>query len=233
MNSLRRFALICLLILTASCGIEVSDKLDTHYVTYRLANAAAEETGYVVGSIGLMRKAKNFQTYRFKARPVGGDDRFEFFFYDQSSFTYRPDFVDNGADVRLFATPLRAGRYEIYWYEYSAMRLMPFLHDDSQDRPPQEFSLPFEVKPGQTTYLGQFKAVPHLGKPVLGTPNIFAYYWEIGDRRARDIAAAQQRLPGVKADSLITAIPDPASSGLRYFVKDGATPPDWPIGPAN
>lgn len=231
MNNLRRWiGLIGIMLLTTSCGIEVTDKLDTHYVTYKLANAAPEETGYVVGSIGLLRKAKNFQTYRFFARPLGTDDRFEFFFYDQSSFTYRPDFVDNGADVRLFVTPLRAGRYEIYRYEYSAMRVFPPL--SGPDRPDKDFSLQFEVKPGQTTYLGQFKAVPHLGKPVLGMPYIFAYYWEIGDRHARDVAAAQQRLPGIKAEGLIPAIPDPATSGLKYFVKDSGTPPDWPVGPA-
>jgi hypothetical protein len=231
MHSLRCLGLICLLALTTSCGIEVTDKLDTHFAAYSLTNVAPEQAGYVVGSIGLMRKAKNFQTYRLHARPVGGDERIEFFFYDQSSFTYRPDFVDNGADVRVFVTPLRPGQYEIYRYEYSAFRI-PRIYDKSLDLPEGDFSLRFDVRPGQTTYLGQFKAVPHLGEPVLGISNILAYYWEIGDRQARDVAAAQQRIPAIKSDRVISAVPDPATSGLNYFVKDGGTPPDWPIGPA-
>jgi hypothetical protein len=225
MNSLRRWmGRIAILLLTTSCGIEVADKPDTLYVPYNLANAASEETGYVVGSIGLLRKAKNFQTYRFYLRPVGTDDRFQFFFYDQSSFTYRPDFVDNGAEIRLFATPLRAGRYEMFRYEFTAMRVFPPL--TGPDRPDSDFSFQFDVKPGQTTYLGQFKAVPQMGRPVLGMPNILAYYWEIADRRARDLAAAQQRLPGVKTEGLIAAVPDPSTMGLRYFARDGGAPPD-------
>lgn len=225
-----RLALIFLAAFTTSCGIELNAPIETHYVNPHLLTQPPERMGTVVGSIGLLRKATNLQRYTLLARNVATGQQVEFFYADQSSFRYKPDFIDNGADVQLFTTPLPEGRYEIWNYEYSFVPLLRFM--EPRRRPEQDFSLPFEIKAGQATYLGQFIAVPSLGKPVLGMPNILAYYWEISDRRTRDIAQARLKLPEAKFDIVTSAIPDPTAAGIKHFVKAGGTPPDWPIGPA-
>jgi hypothetical protein len=57
---------------------------------------------------------------------------------------------------RLFVVPLPEGRYEFHQYE--ALMLNVVI---SQAR--EEFSIPFEIRPGRATYVGEIRAVKRYG----------------------------------------------------------------------
>jgi len=63
-------------------------------------------------------------------------------------------------------------------------------------RSARPFSIPFTIRPGEATYIGNFARAPSLGTslgPVLGAAGFFV----ISDKSERDLAIARQRRPGL------------------------------------
>jgi hypothetical protein len=81
---------------------------------------------------------------------------------------------------RLFVVPLPEGRYEFYQYQTSAAYQVIY-----QAR--EEFSIPFEIKPGRATYVGEVRAVK------LEKPNLFGIRMPYGIELAGADAAERDQ----------------------------------------
>ena len=81
--------------------------------------------------------------------------------------------------------------------------------------PARPFALPFDIRPGEATYIGSFMRAPSLGtplQPVLGAAGFFL----VADRSQRDLAIATARLtPGTKITSAVTDVSAFGSAALR------------------
>jgi tetratricopeptide (TPR) repeat protein len=78
------------------------------------------------------------------------------------------------------------------------------------------YTIPFTVKPGQTTYLGNFRYEPLTWSNWFGAICSAGGYFVVGDQQARDIAKAktkQAKLP----DAAMAQIPDPQALDLPLF----------------
>lgn len=89
------------------------------------------------------------------------------------------------------AVAFKPGTYEIYNF---------FTEDGSrmQTRSRQDFALRFEVKPGEVTYLGEFRATRTKAKTLVDWMKGPTPYFLWADHRARDIGLAVKATPEVQ-----------------------------------
>ncbi len=195
----------------------------TANVSERLAAAPTEQTGTVVGSIGIVNKGTFHSRYALLARNLATNERVEFYFTHDGFVVTKPDFREGRTEAALIALRLPEGRYAIEGYEFRGMGI-----DFNQRRTPapQGFSIPFEVKAGQATYIGEYLIVPVISWRFLGAKGVRAMVWEIADRRDRDMALARQRRPDAPMGTVISAVPDAAKLGVPFFFPSGGAPPD-------
>ncbi len=76
-------------------------------------------------------------------------------------------------------------------------------------------SIPFEIKPGAATYIGEFKAFPVFGNNVFGLPIPAGVRFVVSDQSARDLPIARQKNPNVGEVQI--AIPDVDSLNNPVF----------------
>lgn len=81
--------------------------------------------------------------------------------------------------------------------------------------PAKPFALPFEIRPGEATYIGSFMRAASLGTPLrakLGAAGVFV----VADRSARDLPLAAARLPaGTRITAEVTDVTAFGSEALR------------------
>ena len=182
-------------------------------------------TGYLIGSFAVARGeypfgAKNFHynTYEFKYRQLDPERKpatgvlnsLNRALGDEPSAT-RSDEVHGSIGSRgkfltnkhtedfswvegtgtVFAISLPEGKYEFYQY---------FLHQNSGNiqatyQATSEFSIPFEVRAGRATYVGEVRAVNLFAKNMFGIKLADGARWEMHDAFARDEPILKTRFP--------------------------------------
>lgn len=104
---------------------------------------------------------------------------------------------------------MKPGNYEIYTY------LLKNAVGISEKvwAPDKAFSIPFTIKPGETTYIGDFAGVALLGGyyPVDG-------YFVLSDQHERDIPIARRKEPGLMPVAISVA--DPFALGIPEIKAD-------------
>jgi len=157
--------------------------------------------------------------YRQTAPPVPEKDRVDrgaFFWAQQAKF--HGDNLDydteqgGGIVVSKF---MRPGKYEIYNFDVS----MSGLRSDSFSSK-IEFSIPFEVRPGQTTYLGNYEAHRLMGKNFVGLPVWAGATFAVSDRSAAELEIARAKV-GAIGSPIIDATPDVKGIDSPFFVSPG------------
>lgn len=88
------------------------------------------------------------------------------------------------------ATVLPAGRYEIYFYNMQCGNRI-FYSD--------EFSIPFELRPGEASYSGEVRFNHRFGQNVFGMTMNFGADLQLIDGSERDIAITKREYPFVDA----------------------------------
>lgn len=84
-----------------------------------------------------------------------------------------------------------------------------------------DFSVPFSVRPGRATYIGNFKAISLTGKNVFGLPlPVAEVLLSVADRSARDVPIAASKDPGLGAVDVV--IPDVSKAGDPHLVPASA-----------
>lgn len=108
---------------------------------------------------------------------------------------------------------LPAGKYEIYNFDvfYNAGTIQKNF---SSKRP---FSIPFEVKPGITAYLGNYQANGISGKNVFGMAVSAGAIFIVEDRTAVDIGIASKK-DGSLFQKVESYVPDVRTLASPFFV---------------
>ena len=167
--------------------------------------------GYLVASIGGQFDVR-FPVYRFLYR--SRDHKTE----GSIRLPNVVEFVVGSSDFRspakwgvVTTARLSPGQYEIYNFEI-ALDHYGYVAD-------REFSIPFTIEAGKTTYAGEYIANTGIRRDILGLAiATLPFKFPISNQRARDLEIAKTRAPELANLSVIDAVPDPAKLGVAYFV---------------
>jgi hypothetical protein len=129
----------------------------------------------------------------------------------------RPDEVEvkgeGGRRVTVFAVPLPPGEYEFFTY----LGFAPGSGDTNYARPRVDFSIPFAIAAGRTTYVGEY--VVESRPQMRSTGRLVAEAkFVVADRLDRDLAAAKSAGRPIGAAPPAKAIPDLRRHDLPNFV---------------
>ncbi len=119
------------------------------------------------------------------------------------------DIDDNGIVGWTFVLPLLPGKYEIYSFVFYSIAVTL--------TPKRDFSIPFEVKSGETIYLGQFHARSFWGKNLFGMPVAAGAYFDWSDERVRDVPLIEVRDPAVGSTQWRFDAFNPIGAGENFF----------------
>jgi len=123
----------------------------------------------------------------------------------------QPDIDDAAEEAEVWVVPLAPGEYEFYdfeiWSDNGIVR--------NRFSPREEFSVPFTIKTGTSTYLGDFRAMALNGRNIVGFPVEGGAYFMISDQSDRDLKIAKAHDPAVT--EVEKAVPDAKTLGSSYF----------------
>jgi hypothetical protein len=160
--------------------------------------------GALVYSIGSVDVAMNFELgFRRTATPDGAkaaDNAGRMVCRCVGFFSPRPKDLDyQGREAgRVFVRYLPPGQYEIHDFGFSGTLIVAGVEWSSAS----PLSIPFTIKPGEATYIGNFARAPSLGtrlEPDLGAVG----YFVVSDQSERDLPIARVKaadLPPVRIE---------------------------------
>jgi hypothetical protein len=164
------------------------------------------DSGYALGEdaeVGLVLASLTYQgslaQYAIRFRPLG-DTSMQQLQIGASQSLVPPGMMDWDIEVpgtrgQLFAFELPAGRYELFEWFASV--------GPSSMRPSEEFSIPFDVLPGEITYIGNFnyRATGRFGASVtsLNVMHVDEFY--------RDTAIAADKFPRLDLERVAIRVP--------------------------
>lgn len=138
---------------------------------------------------------------------------FNRFSYFEEGLNTKRDFEDDLQTGVVRYKRFAPGEYDIFWFHVP--RGAPFANIYFQ--PTKPFSIPFTIRPYETTYIGNFDAHEIPGGRTLGFPAASGVYFVLSDQGSRDISIAQKQsaiIGAVRKD-----VPDPALLGTPLFRK--------------
>ena len=95
--------------------------------------------------------------------------------------------------VKVYKLP--AGQYE--FYDFNMFIGSPVGTTEFKAR--EEYSIPFAVRPGQVTYIGEIKLIPRTGRNIFGLPIPGGGHFILSDQRSRDMALLRANYPNLAA----------------------------------
>jgi hypothetical protein len=159
---------------------------------------AGNDAGQAVIGIGAA-KGTSFNSYTFFFRRLDGPaasagpqqrpfGRLEY--RQHGGFvTPKRDYDDGAENGVVLLASLPAGRYELYDFEVFLTTGMFEKSFFSK----QDFSIPFEVKPGRAVYLGNYQANRVDGKNRLGLPALAGAVFVVESRMPQDLGLVRKR----------------------------------------
>ncbi len=146
------------------------------------------DAGYVVAGIGSTPDS-DFQNYSLIFKNVSTGQKGSLTFMQGSILKESPQYSDDFGVGVVKVASIPAGKYE--FINYSAFRgnggTGGIVYSAKED-----FSIPFEIKPGETIYLGNYQALVVFSKTAIG---INISHWEgfkVRDASAHDLSIAQR-----------------------------------------
>lgn len=202
---MRIFFLIFTATVLASCRPAAADEVPATF------NAGAEN-GLAVGTITFEGDAPRNDIYRFFYEPTEGDSKLikrndgkiEIRSRIKNQRAYNGDF--NGKKTYLFIINRPPGKYAFTQYNY-----LNHIGYTGMVNSSKEFAIPFEIKKGQVTYVGELTYAEN-AEP--GTPRIF-----IADEFNRDIEEFRKKFSGIdwNLTQNKTVTSGNAGGGIIYF----------------
>jgi len=195
---MRRLLAILSLLAIAACttGLHVS-------------NYAGPDAGYLVSSLGAQPgTVYNGYTlfYRRKDRSPEGNGKI---WWGQANILEgrQLDFEDGTGTGIVDVRRMPPGDYEIFNFQifYNAGNVQKFFSSK------QEFSIPFSVRPGSTTYIGEYLVAGVFGRNFFGMSLPGGGYFIISNKGDRDMAIAKRKEPAL--GPVQTAVVDPRLVG--------------------
>jgi hypothetical protein len=209
---MKRILVLLLAVLLTACG-SIPDVRNEYQ---------GPDAGRVAIGIGATVPTR-YSSYSLVFRKVGEKDApaNRFVYFQDNSFSAQKRDYDNAAEngvVQSFRLP--PGDYEIFNFDI-------FLNQGTVQKnfgSRQAFSIPFTVRPNETTYLGNYQANLITGKNIFGLTLPAGAVFVVSDRAQADVALAQKRLPAVQFGTITNATPKPASLGNPFFVDEAQRP---------
>lgn len=157
-----------------------------------LVEYQGSDAGVLVLSLGAYKGA-DYSVYRlfFRTRDKSKTAQLT---YSRSA---RPDYSNDYIAGAVRTYSLEPGEYE--FYDFELFFTNGFLTEHFSAKEP--FSIPFTIKPTQTIYLGEFRAMPLSGSSLIGLPAHAGAKFQLSDQSARD-------LPLAKSQNSLVAIPE-------------------------
>lgn len=124
------------------------------------------------------------------------------------------DYHEDDLAGAVFHVPLPPGQYAITGYTFFLQGMAPGSYGTYQPAAP--LAIPFTIRQGQTTYLGEFVGMP-ARRALFGWSSIHGAYWWLRDQQTRDVAIARQKWPARPLDTIMGAIPSPADAPAPSF----------------
>lgn len=182
------FALLILAAILSLAGCVTAQKVDS---SFELKTIAANE-GMIVASMVQDRSGwTRYSNVSFWFRDKDGNNR--------GRVAYSPSLPGFNVGqserdiVKVYKLP--AGQYE--FFDFSMFIGSPVGTTDFSAR--EEYSIPFTVKPGQVTYLGEIKLIPRTGRNIFGLPIPGGGHFILSDQRSRDMALLRENYPNLAA----------------------------------
>jgi hypothetical protein len=182
-------------------------------VSQDLAAESTSSAGLLLGSLGF--GAPNYYTdlefhFRRKSDRKSGSIRIP---PRTAALTGKTEIKgEGGRAVQVFAVPLPPGDYEFFTY----LGYAPGGGDTNHGRPRIDFSIPFTIAAGRTTYLGEYivESRPQMRSTGRLVPEARIV---VADRLERDFAAARDAGRPVGTATAAKAVPDVKRLNLPNF----------------
>lgn len=162
---------------------------------------------------------------QFRKRVPGGATKKETWgeiTFDQSHLFNKlqsADYQSSRETGMVLVQAMPPGEYEIYnFFIFRRAGVLTYSFRSKTD-----LSIPFTVKAGQATYLGNYQANDFSGKNIIGFSEPAGAVFVVTDRLAAELPIAQAKANtalGTPAD----ATPVPESIGSPFFIKPGKVP---------
>ena len=123
----------------------------------------------------------------------------------------KPDIDDNAEEAEVWELRLPPGDYEFYNFEITSDNGIVRKRFTS----PEDFSVPFTIKPGKTSYFGDFRAMAVEGRNIFGLAVDAGAYFMISDQSDRDLQIA--KLKDSTISGVENSVPDPRTLNNNYF----------------
>jgi len=182
-----------------------------YYLDKQLVQTDPQKSGYMVVSLGMDPK-NVFTSVRLHVRKKMTGD-FMLLQYMGDLFADKADFESPQAKGLVATIQLPVGEYEIFKVEASFKSYMSDVYLTSK----QDFSLPFTIEVGHTTYLGKYIAQSVFGKNYLGLIVRSSFYYDVSFDQDADIAIAQQKIPSISSTVVKPAYFDFKAANLGFF----------------
>lgn len=209
MDVLKKLLLVGLALMLAGCA--TTNRVPTDY--------AGADAGQVVLGMGAAN-GTSYSSYSLMFRKRGAAAAGEApstgrFTYFQSNIFYKqaPDYQAATEQGVVLVNSLPAGDYEIYNFDV-------FFNGGTVQKnfgSRADFSVPFTVKPGQVTYLGNYQANGLRGENFLGMALPAGAVFAVSSRMAAEMALAQAKSKAPLGEAT-DATPQPSRVGNPFIV---------------
>lgn len=179
-----------------------------------LQNYTGVRAGQVFGSIGAAPNAP-FSSVALLFRRIGTNDPGRFVFAHDSLAGGVPlDITENRTRGTVFATRLPAGDYELFQVSFFINRAQ---FGSSTFTAKEEFSIPFKIEEGRSTYLGEFISYHTTGKNFFGMSIPAGGYFVVADKLQRDAEILSKKPEASTRWPVTKSVVDPISSKIPFF----------------
>jgi len=162
------------------------------------------DAGYVVAGIGSTPDS-NFQNYSLIFKNIVTGQKGSLIFMQGSILKESPQYSDEFGVGVVKVASLPAGKYEFINYSAFSGNGMTggTVYSAKED-----FSIPFEVKPGGIIYLGNYQALVVFNETALGIKVSHWNGFKVRDASKHDLSIAQKANHNISAESFINVTPD-------------------------
>lgn len=173
-----------------------------------------KDAGYAVMGIGSVLDSP-YDFHEFTFRRVGEQATGRLFYNPKTAVPVngRRDYQTSEEAGAVEVASLPAGRYELVNFRAS-LTLLGTVQFSAQ----REFSIPFEVRPNEVVYLGNYQANPIRNRTSSGRVVAGGTYFVVEDRSRRDLQLAKARLPSLPIERMRNATPDVRQMRNPLFV---------------
>lgn len=197
----KSLALASLLALSACSSM---NRLPTNY--------SGTDAGYVVIGVGATTQT-DYSRYTLLFRKTGLTKvgRFSYASTKASPTGYKANTESGVVEVHT----LPPGNYEVYNFDIA----MKLGNGETHLTSKTDFSIPFTIRPGQVTYLGNYLASQINGKDVFGQPIPTGVVFVVEDREEHDVYLAAKQKPGLTSSVVTDGTPQIKAIKNPYFVE--------------